>query len=99
MAPSSPTKQGPGNDLGECQPTQQPSLDVLLIIFIHGYGVRYIHSPETLLTAITHSLSSFKGDDNTFQDFPLRLQHILSETIQGTAIESIVFPAYEVRAS
>lgn len=98
MAPSSPTpQQGPGNGFGPSQPTQQPSLDVLLIIFIHGYSVRYIHSPDRLLTAATHSPSSFKGDDKTFRDFPLRLRHILSETLQGTAIESIVFPAYEVR--
>jgi hypothetical protein len=100
MASSSPSptpQQGPGNSLGSSQPTQQPSLDVLLIIFIHGYGVRYIHPPKKLLTAMTHSPSSFKGDDATFRDFPQRLQHILSETVQGTVIEPIVFPAYEVR--
>jgi hypothetical protein len=39
----------------------------------------------------------FKGDDATFGDFPSRLQHMLSETVQGMVIESIVFPAYEVR--
>ena len=98
MPPSSPTpQQGPGNSLGSSQPTQQPSLDVLLIIFIHGYSVQTIHPPERLLIAITHSPSSFKGDDTTFRDFPLRLQHILSETVHGTVIESIVFPVYEVR--
>jgi hypothetical protein len=44
-------------------------------------------------------LSSFKGDDTTFKDFPSRLQNILSETFQGTVIESVVYPAYEVGLS
>lgn len=49
------------------------------------------------LTSNTHTTSSFKGDDTTFGDFPSRLQHILLESAQGMVIESIVFPAYEVR--
>ncbi|KAI0284299.1 hypothetical protein BGY98DRAFT_948864 [Russula aff. rugulosa BPL654] len=51
-------------------------------------------SPDILLVIFIHG---FKGDDTTFGDFPLRLQHILSESAQGMVIESIVFPAYETR--
>lgn len=46
---------------------------------------------------LTHS-SSFKGDESTFLDFPSRLAHNLQETIQNVKVESLVFPAYEVRA-
>ncbi|KAI0268345.1 hypothetical protein BC834DRAFT_688066 [Gloeopeniophorella convolvens] len=42
-------------------------------------------------------IHGFKGDDTTFGSFPSRLQHILSETLQGVAIECIVFPAYETK--
>ncbi|KAI0307238.1 hypothetical protein B0F90DRAFT_1814020 [Multifurca ochricompacta] len=50
--------------------------------------------PDLLLIIFIHG---FKGDDSTFKDFPSRLQHILSETVQGTITESIVFPAYETK--
>lgn len=40
---------------------------------------------------------SFKGTDSTFGQFPERLRHVLAETISGIVVESIVFPAYEVR--
>ncbi|KAH9999797.1 hypothetical protein BJV77DRAFT_1063979 [Russula vinacea] len=73
---SSTLQQGPSNSLGSTQPTQQTPLDVILIIFIHG----------------------FKGDDTTFGDFPSRLQHILSETVQGAVIESVLFPSYDTKA-
>ncbi|KAH9912620.1 uncharacterized protein BXZ73DRAFT_56148, partial [Epithele typhae] len=43
-------------------------------------------------------IHGFKGDDSTFRDFPQRLQHIVSESLDHTLVESIVFPAYEVRA-
>lgn len=33
----------------------------------------------------------------TFADFPGRLQHVLSETIENVAVECIVFPAYETK--
>ena len=39
----------------------------------------------------------FKGTDSTFGSFPERLQHTLSETIENVKVESVVFPAYEVR--
>ena len=41
-------------------------------------------------------LSSFKGTDSTFGEFPQRLQHMLAESIENTVVESVVFPAYEV---
>lgn len=62
-----------------------------------GILLRRFTGDAAQLTGTTYSLSSFKGDDTTFGDFPSRLQHILSETVQGTVIESIVFPAYDVR--
>lgn len=40
---------------------------------------------------------SFKGTDTTFVDFPARLQHVLSETIENIVAECIVFPAYETK--
>lgn len=41
-------------------------------------------------------IHGFKGTDETFGEFPKRLQHILSETIKNVQVESILFPAYEV---
>lgn len=51
-------------------------------------------SPHVLLIVFIHG---FKGDDTTFKDFPSRLRHILSESLQGTVIESIAFPVYETK--
>jgi len=49
---------------------------------------------STLLVVFVHG---FKGTDETFLQFPQRLQHILSETLRGQyTVECIVFPAYEV---
>ncbi len=42
-------------------------------------------------------IHGFKGDDETFLEFPQRLQHILADTISHCNVESIVFPVYEVR--
>jgi len=50
-------------------------------------------SSNLLLVIFIHG---FKGSDNTFKEFPKRLQHILSEDIDDVRVESIVFPAYEV---
>jgi hypothetical protein len=44
-------------------------------------------------------LYRFKGTDTTFAKFPERLRHIVAETIPNVVVESIVFPAYEVRLS
>jgi len=49
--------------------------------------------PEILLLIYIHG---FKGTDETFADFPERLEHILSETIPHIKVESVIFPAYEV---
>ncbi|KAI9507555.1 hypothetical protein F5148DRAFT_1203927 [Russula earlei] len=74
--PSSPTPlQGASNRVGSSQSHQQSPLDLLLLVFIHG----------------------FRGNDSTFGDFPSRLEHILSETVQHTLIESIIFPAYQTK--
>ncbi|KAH9938308.1 uncharacterized protein B0H18DRAFT_10339 [Fomitopsis serialis] len=50
--------------------------------------------PDLLLVIFIHG---FKGTDSTFVQFPQRLQHILSETIQNTVVECVVFPAYETK--
>jgi len=50
-------------------------------------------SSNLLLVIFIHG---FKGSDNTFKEFPRRLQHVLSESIDDICVESIVFPAYEV---
>ncbi|PIL36979.1 hypothetical protein GSI_00671 [Ganoderma sinense ZZ0214-1] len=42
-------------------------------------------------------IHGFKGTDSTFGEFPQRLQHILSESIDNTVVESVVFPAYETK--
>ena len=98
MVSSNPQQlEGPSNDLGSSQPTGQTSPDILLIVFIHGYCVASIYTRRWPLTSNTDTTFSFKGDDKTFGDFPSRLQHILSESAKGMVIESIVFPAYEVR--
>lgn len=50
--------------------------------------------PSLLLIIFIHG---FKGDDQSFNAFPQRIQHILSESLADTTIESIVFPAWEAR--
>ncbi|KXN89588.1 hypothetical protein AN958_05455 [Leucoagaricus sp. SymC.cos] len=49
---------------------------------------------DLLLVIFIHG---FKGTDETFKEFPKRLQHVLSETIDDLRVESIVFPAYETK--
>lgn len=49
--------------------------------------------PKLLLLVYIHG---FKGTDQTFQQFPQRLEHILSGMLPHVTIESIVFPSYEV---
>ncbi|KAF8524581.1 hypothetical protein BU17DRAFT_84618 [Hysterangium stoloniferum] len=51
--------------------------------------------PQELLLCIF--IHGFKGTDETFGGFPQRLQHILTETITGVAVECIVFPSYETK--
>ena len=50
--------------------------------------------PNLLLIIFIHG---FKGNDRTFNAFPQRLQHILSESLSDTTIECITFPAWEAR--
>jgi len=38
----------------------------------------------------------FKGTNSTFDEFPSRLEHILTESVPGIKVECIIFPAYEV---
>jgi len=49
---------------------------------------------EILLIIFIHG---FKGTDETFGEFPQRLQHVLSETVSNMRVESILFPAYETK--
>lgn len=49
--------------------------------------------PEILLLIYIHG---FKGTDDTFAEFPERLENIFSETIPHVKVESLIFPAYEV---
>ncbi|KAI0824754.1 hypothetical protein BC628DRAFT_1321807 [Trametes gibbosa] len=51
-------------------------------------------SADLVLVVFIHG---FKGTDSTFAEFPQRLQHILTETLANTTVESIVFPAYETK--
>ncbi|KAF8497348.1 hypothetical protein JB92DRAFT_2745657 [Gautieria morchelliformis] len=51
--------------------------------------------PQDLLLCIF--IHGFKGTDETFGDFPERLRHLLTETIENVAVECIVFPAYETK--
>ncbi|KAF4619528.1 hypothetical protein D9613_005253 [Agrocybe pediades] len=50
--------------------------------------------PDLLLLVFIHG---FKGTDETFGDFPKRMEHLLSETIPQVKSESIIFPAYETK--
>jgi len=50
---------------------------------------------DLLLVIFIHG---FKGTDTMFEEFPGRLQHILTETIPHLTVECSVFPAYEVRS-
>lgn len=49
---------------------------------------------DILLVIFIHG---FKGDDNTFAQFPQRLQNILVDSLPDFKVESHVFPAYETR--
>ncbi|KAK2466069.1 hypothetical protein APHAL10511_001711 [Amanita phalloides] len=42
-------------------------------------------------------IHGFKGDDQSFNAFPQRIQHILSESLSDTTIESITFPAWQTK--
>lgn len=50
--------------------------------------------PDLVLVIYLHG---FKGDESTFLKFPERMNHIVAETLPDCVVESVVFPAYEVR--
>ena len=61
-------------------------------------------TPEAHLTLTTKAellllvyIHGFKGTDESFEGFPQRLEHMLSETIPDVIVETNIFPAYEVR--
>jgi hypothetical protein len=71
----------------------QPPPDLLIVVFIHGQAAQIgLKSEYSKLISLR-----FKGTDSTFGPFPERLRHVLSETLDNVVVESIVFPAYEVR--
>ncbi|CAA7260048.1 unnamed protein product [Cyclocybe aegerita] len=49
---------------------------------------------ELLLIIFIHG---FKGTDETFAEFPKRLEHIISETVSNITVECLIFPAYETK--
>ncbi|KAF9268142.1 hypothetical protein L218DRAFT_918476 [Marasmius fiardii PR-910] len=49
---------------------------------------------DILLIIFIHG---FKGDDQTFAQFPQRLQNILVDSLPNFRVESHIFPAYETR--
>lgn len=50
--------------------------------------------PDLLLIVFIHG---FKGTDTTFENFPSRLEHVLTEIIENLKVECILFPAYETK--
>lgn len=49
---------------------------------------------DNLLVIFIHG---FKGTDDTFEQFPQRIHHLLAESLTNVSVECIIFPAYEVR--
>jgi len=49
---------------------------------------------DQLLIVFIHG---FKGTESTFENFPSRLQHVLSESEDNLPVECVVFPAYETK--
>ncbi|KAG2152403.1 hypothetical protein BD769DRAFT_37089 [Suillus cothurnatus] len=50
--------------------------------------------PDLLLIVFIHG---FKGTDTTFENFPSKIEHVLTETIENLKVECILFPAYETK--
>lgn len=67
--------------------------DLLLIVFIHGY----LNTSQIVAAPFTDRQPRFRGGEDTFLDFPARLNHVLSETVKDLIVECVVFPAYETR--
>ena len=49
---------------------------------------------KTLLLCFIHG---FKGDDNTFGDFPDQLQTLVSNALPKIDVRAIVYPKFETR--
>ncbi|KAI9574668.1 hypothetical protein HD554DRAFT_2166134 [Boletus coccyginus] len=49
---------------------------------------------DVLLIVFVHG---FKGTESTFENFPSRLKHVLSESEGDLPVECLVFPAYETK--
>jgi hypothetical protein len=60
-----------------------------------GHSALALTKPEQEILLLIY-IHGFKGADDTFAEFPERLEHILSETIPHVKVESLIFPAYEV---
>lgn len=89
----------------------KPGPRLVLLVFIHGQVSPSARSGTSASPA--HALLgatpfSFKGSDQTFEEFPERLIHILSAqylpddddpsaTRTGIQFEAAVFPAYDTR--
>src|SRR5258706_5395326 len=67
--------------------------DLLICVFVHGYAFYRMCGRRPTVRG------RFKGDNDTFVDFPSRLQHILSHTITHANVECVVSPAYDVSVS
>lgn len=50
--------------------------------------------PRTLLLCFIHG---FKGDDDTFQNFPQDLKVQVAKKLLDHSVESVVFPKYETK--
>ncbi|KAJ3509253.1 hypothetical protein NLJ89_g5321 [Agrocybe chaxingu] len=59
-----------------------------------GFKASIKAETELLLIIFIHG---FKGTDETFGEFPKRLEHIISETVSNITVECLVFPAYETK--
>ncbi|KAH6915132.1 hypothetical protein BKA70DRAFT_1368913 [Coprinopsis sp. MPI-PUGE-AT-0042] len=49
---------------------------------------------DNLLVIFIHG---FKGTDDTFEQFPQRIHHLLTESLTNVNVECIIFPAYETK--
>jgi hypothetical protein len=49
---------------------------------------------KTLLLVFIHG---FKGDDNTFANFPDRLRAVVARALPAVKVASVVYPKYETR--
>jgi hypothetical protein len=81
MVPSTPQQpEGPSNSFGSSQPTGQTPLDILLIIFIHGYCVTSIYMRGRLLvtrTPLPVSKETTRHLETFLRDYSISSQRML----------------------